>query len=187
MQNRNPKWKYKTITVPTPQLSWNQLVMAICVGVLGLGLLGYVIGDIRQPPAPAPAGQMSQEGVSTLEAAASAAIAQATAMALQTPTASPTAVPTQAPTQPVVESANPTSEPPEQVNAIWGVNVVIDTPVAEMPAAAAPAVLQPMTGEECEAAALAAGWSGTWGPASDGCWIISPDGSQVTHLGTWAE
>lgn len=53
----------------------------------------------------------------------------------------------------------------------------------EQPAADLPA----MTGEECAAAASAAGWSGTWGPASDGCWIISPDGSQVLHLGTWKE
>jgi hypothetical protein len=44
----------------------------------------------------------------------------------------------------------------------------------------------PMTGEQCAAAGAAAGWSATWGPASDGCWIISPDGRQIRHLGTWA-
>ena len=44
----------------------------------------------------------------------------------------------------------------------------------------------PMTGEQCAAAGAAAGWSATWGPASDGCWIISPDGQQTRHLGTWA-
>lgn len=68
---------------------------------------------------------------------------------------------------------------------------------APLPAAADPAPVSlpitgdtstaPMTGEECAAAGAARGWSATWSQASDGCWLISPDGSTSLHAGTWGE
>ena len=42
----------------------------------------------------------------------------------------------------------------------------------------------PMTGEKCQQVAVDRGWSGTW-DAINGCLLISPDGSQVEHVGTW--
>lgn len=47
--------------------------------------------------------------------------------------------------------------------------------------------LQPMTGEQCAAAGASKGMSATWGSASNGCWLISPDGATVIHVGTWKE
>jgi hypothetical protein len=45
--------------------------------------------------------------------------------------------------------------------------------------------IAPMTGEQCQQAALESGWSGTWAESTDGCWLVSPDGTQIEHVGTW--
>jgi hypothetical protein len=68
-----------------------------------------------------------------------------------------------------------TVQPPAQIDPAWLAYTQTAVPEGG-----------PMTGEQCAAAGAAAGWSATWGPASDGCWIISPDGRQIRHLGTWA-
>lgn len=43
--------------------------------------------------------------------------------------------------------------------------------------------LPTMTLEECNAAAVQNQMGSTWGPGPGGCFLISPDGSQVTKIG----
>ena len=94
----------------------------------------------------------------------------------------------------IVVEAAPTSQSTAQAQSVsLQQPVTVETARPAQPADAWLAYTQtaipeggPMTGEQCAAAGAAAGWSATWGPATDGCWIISPDGQQTRHLGTWA-
>lgn len=187
---KNPKREYKVISVPMPQMNMPMIAGIVGFGILLLGMMGYIIGDIRTPP-PAP---VSEPVVIVVTATPMPAV----------PTFVPTFPPT---TQPTIQPIEPSPAPTEAaVQETWGVQIVIDTPVPSQPvqlvsaqdiqpvqvdpwlAYTQTAVPEggPMTGAQCAAAGAAAGWSATWGPASDGCWIIAPDGSQIRHLGTWA-
>jgi hypothetical protein len=162
--------KFKTVSIPIPA-DPTTISALIGVGVFVLGMLGYIIGDIRQPPAPAPEAQVI---------VVTATPVSSTAMQTPWPTALPTQIPPTAiatlAVQPIIAAAGAFQDLPRQ-------------PIyqAQVQPTAQPAALPPMTGQECAAAGAARAWSATWGPASNGCWVISPDGSQTEHLGTWEE
>jgi hypothetical protein len=88
----------------------------IGIGILLIGMMGYIVGDIRTPPAP-----VSEPVLIVVTATPMPA----------TPTSIPTIPPTALPTmQPIEPGPAPTEV---VVQETWGVQIVIDTPVPAQP------------------------------------------------------
>lgn len=195
MQQPKKPRRYKTIAVPLPIPEWTltQFVQVMAVALFGLGMLGYIIGDIRTPP---PQPQPQQAII--VQPTAQLAPTQAAVSTIAPPTSAPTqamippAVPTQAP---VLAMQAPT-QAPVQVVPTYNVNQVpsIQTAMVATPNDIAPAALVPgappaggWTDAMCQAAGQAQGaeMASFWGPISPGPASPAGTGCNLLIKGVW--